>query len=206
MEMWRELLPWLAGIAIVAALLGGSGRRRSRFRRRGSRTRRRSERFPREALPGRVVRITDGDGLVADVAGLGRVNVRLAYVDSPEHDQMWGSEAKDALSRLMRHPSEILFRLLYRDRYARAVAVISAGGVVLNEELVRQGHAWAYSRYIPARLRSRYRALERDARRLNKGLWATEAHPTPPWDWRREQPPSLLAWLMNFLRRLTRSA
>ena len=83
---------------------------------------------------------------MADVGGIGRVNVRLAYVNSPEYDQPWGSEAKDALSTLLRHRSEILFRLLYRVRYARAVAVISAGGVVLNEELVRQGHAWAYSR------------------------------------------------------------
>ena len=203
--MWRDLLPWLAGVAIVAALLGGSGRRRSGFRRRGSCTRRQNERFPREALPGRVVRITDGDGLVADVAGLGRVNVRLAYVDSPEHDQPWGSEARDALARLLSHHTEILFRLLYRDRYAWAVAVISAGGVVLSEELARQGHAWAYSRYLPARLRSRYGALERDARRMNKGLWGTEAQPTPPWEWRREQPTGLLAWLMNLLRRLTRS-
>ena len=204
--MWRELLPWLAGAAVVAALLGGSGRRRSGHRRRRSRRRRRSERFPREAMLGRIVRITDGDGLVADVAGFGRVNVRLAYVDSPEHDQQWGSEAKDALAGLLRHRSEIRFRLLYRDRYARAVAVISADGVVLNEELVRCGHAWAYSRYIPARLRSRYGSLESDARRLNQGLWGTDAQPTPPWEWRREQPSSLLAWLMNLLRRLTRSS
>ena len=126
------------------------------------------------------MRITEGDGLVADATGFGSVNVRLTYVDSPEHDQRWGSEAKDALARRLRHRSGILFRLLYRDRTARAVAVISAGGVVLNEELERQGHSLVYSRYLPARLRNRYGALERNARRLNMWLWGTEAHPTPP--------------------------
>ena len=108
-----------------------------------------SGRFPQEALPGRVVRVTDGDGLVANVPGFGRLNVRLAYMDAPEHDQPWGPEATAALARLAVH-LDIRLRLLYRDRYARAVAVVSAGDMVFNEELVRHGHAWVYPRYLPA--------------------------------------------------------
>ena len=108
-----------------------------------------SGRFPQEALPGRVVRVTDGDGLVANVPGFGRLNVRLAYMDAPEHDQSWGPEAKAALASLAVH-LDIRLRLLYRDRYARAVAVVSAGDMVFNEELVRHGHAWVYPRYLPA--------------------------------------------------------
>ena len=142
MEMGGELLSWIIGIGLVVALLGGSSRKRRR-RRHHSRGRKSSVRrfdrqrdvtdrrggsgrFPRAALPGRVVRIIDGDGLVAEVPGFGRLNVRLAYLDAPEHDQPWGQNSKEALTRLTRG-SPIQLRLLYRDRYARAVAVVLGG-------------------------------------------------------------------------------
>ena len=38
----------------------------------------RGRRSPRETIPGRLVRITDADGLMADVDGFGRLNIRLA--------------------------------------------------------------------------------------------------------------------------------
>ena len=132
MDFGNDLLPWIFGIGIALALLGRSGRRRRRRQRRrkaspsNARGQRRddSARFPREAVPGRVVRITDGDGVLADVVSVGRVNVRLAYVDAPEHDQPWGPQSKKVLAQLVRG-RELRFRLLYRDRYARAVAVVS---------------------------------------------------------------------------------
>ena len=211
MDFGNDLLPWIFGIGIALALLGRSGRKRRRrqTRRKASpsnaRGQRRddSARFPREVVPGRVVRITDGDGVLADVVSVGRVNVRLAYVDAPEHDQPWGPESKKALAQLVRG-GEVRFRLLYRDRYARAVAVVSTAGMVVNEELVRQGHAWVYSRYVPKQLRGRYGALEREARRAKRGLWGTETQPVAPWDWRKPAPSGLLAWLARILRRLIR--
>ena len=119
MDFDNDLLLWIFGIAIAIALLGGSGRRRRwrRSRRKANRStaggqrRDAGARFPREAVSGRVVRITDGDGVLADVVSVGRVNVRLAYVDAPEHDQPWGPESKKALARLARG-GEVRFRLL----------------------------------------------------------------------------------------------
>ena len=220
MEMGGEILSWIIGIGLAVALLGGSSRKRRR-RRHHSRGRKSSVRrfdrqhdvtdrrggsgrFPRAALPGRVVRIIDGDGLVAEVPGFGRLNVRLAYLDAPEHDQPWGQKSKEALTRLTRG-SPIQLRLLYRDRYARAVAVVLAGGVVLNEELVRHGHAWVYSRYLPAPLRSRYGALEHAARQSRVGLWGASTKPVPPWEWRRRAASGWLAWLVQLLRRIFRA-
>ena len=208
MEMWGEWLPWIVGIAIVSALLNRS--RGRRYRRRGHRSARRGRaprrhgqgpRFPREALPGRIVRITDGDGLVAEVAGFGRLNIRLAHMDAPEYDQPWGEEAKHALRRLSRRGG-CRFRLLARDRYARVVAVVHAGDVMLNEELVRQGHAWVYARYVPSHLLRRYSALEREARQARTGLWGSNACPVPPWEWRRRPQAGLLGWLWKLLRSL----
>ena len=211
MDFGNDLLPWIFAIGIAIALLGRSGRRRRwrRGRRKASRSnpgrQRRDDgaRFPREAVPGRVVRITDGDGVLTDVVGVGRVNVRLAYVDAPEHDQAWGPESKKALAQLVRG-GEVRFRLLYRDWYARAVAVVSKTGMVVNEQLVRQGHAWVYSRYVPKQLRARYGALGREARGAQRGLWGTGTRPVAPWDWRKRATGGLLAWLGRILRRLIR--
>lgn len=211
MDFDNDLLLWIFGIAIAIALLGGSGRRRRwrRSRRKANRSpaggqrRDAGARFPREAVSGRVVRITDGDGVLADVVSVGRVNVRLAYVDAPEHDQPWGPESKKALARLARG-GELRFRLLYRNRYARAVALVWTAGTVVNEELVRQGHAWVYSQYVPKPLRGRYGALEREARGAKRGLWGTGTRPVAPWDWRKRATGGLLAWLERILRRIIR--
>jgi hypothetical protein len=52
----------------------------------------------------------------------------------------------------------------------------------LQESLVQAGLAWWYQRY--ARNDTQLAELEREARRAKRGLWA-DAHPVPPWDWRR---------------------
>ena len=142
---------------------------------------------------------------MADVAGFGRLNIRLAYVDAPEYDQPWGTEAKKALVRLARQ-REVQCRLLARDRYARVIAVVSTGDIVLNEEVVRRGHAWTFPRYVPTHLRERYDTLEREARQAGAGLWGTDARPVPPWEWRRGSQSGLLAWLWKLLSSLFRTS
>lgn len=137
------LLMWGVGILVVLSLLsaavgGGSDRRKNRRKRHRSA----GARFPRKVLPGRLLRMIDGDGLLVDVDGFGNTSVRLAYVDAPEHDQPWGEESKAALERLS-HGKELRFRLLYRDRYARTVAIVFADDAVVNEQMVLAGHAWA---------------------------------------------------------------
>ena len=160
-----KFLPWILGIGFLAAVLGAAQSRRSRRRRRSQRRPTRSRAwqtrarlFPREPLPGRITRVIDGDSIEAEVNGFGRLQIRLANVDAPENDQPWGREAQEALRRLVRG-TRPQFRLLYRDRYARVVALVYTKGMVVNEQLVRDGHAWAYDRYIPGRLRAKYKGF-----------------------------------------------
>lgn len=220
MEIGSELLPWIIALGLAFALLDRTirrrrGRRRRSRRRRGSvgrpsrnfssnDRRRGGRRFPRETLSGRVIRVLDGDSLIAVVPGFGRLNVRLAFVDAPEHGQPWGQESRDALARLARG-SPARFRLLYRDRYARAVAVVSAGGAFINAEMVRHGHAWVYWKYVPTRLRKRFGALEHAARQSRVGLWGASEKPVPPWEWRGRATLGWFARLMKLLGRIFRA-
>lgn len=141
------------------------------------------QKFPRHKLNGRVLRVTDGDSLTANVGEFGEVNIRLAYVDAPEHDQPWGNQATGALRALLKG-ADVQFRLRYRDQYARAIAEVWIGNRSVNEEMVRLGHAWTYERYVPSARKSYYRNLMKKAKESRVGLWKAPA-PTPPWEWRK---------------------
>lgn len=181
----EQLLP-LIGVLFLLSFLFRSHRKRSRHRKRTkARTIDQNQKFPRNELNGRVIRITDGDGLIANVTGFGRLNIRLAHIDAPEYNQPWGDGSKKALIQLLDR-ADAQFRLLYRDRYARAVAVVWVGNTVINEEMVRLGHAWMYERYIPSSYRPHYQALMEKAKQSKSGLWEVESTPIPPWEWRQK--------------------
>jgi hypothetical protein len=68
------------------------------------------------------------------------------------------------------------------DRYGRTVAKVYRDGRDVNRELVREGHAWVYRKYLrdPTLLEDERRAQEAKA-----GIWGLpEAQRVPPWDWR----------------------
>ena len=89
-----ELLPWIIGIVLILAALRAVPRRHSRRRRyahrrgpRASTSRAQGRQFPRVLLPGEVGRVVDGDSIEAEVSGFGRLSIRLANVDAPEHER-----------------------------------------------------------------------------------------------------------------------
>ena len=126
-----------------------------------------------------VVRVKDGDSLVADSGGR-QVDVRLADIDAPEHRQPRGDEAR-ALLRSLVEGREVQLQLVGGDAYRRVVAHVFVDGVDVNAELVRRGLAWVRRGYDPAPQLIRHEDEARDAQR---GLWA-DADATPPWVWRR---------------------
>lgn len=131
-------------------------------------------------LAGKVTRVIDGD-TVDVLLSSGRIRVRLHGIDAPEGDQPGGAEATQWLrQRLL--DREVLLQPVSQDRYERMVAIVRAGESVINDDLVRAGHAWAYRHY----LRKADRHLcekEFSARRQSLGLWA--APPArAPWEYR----------------------
>jgi endonuclease YncB( thermonuclease family) len=70
------------------------------------------------------------------------------------------------------------------------VAKVYCDGRDINREMVREGHAWVYRKYL------RDATLledERQAREAEAGLWALpEAQRVPPWEWRHGGTPQQL--------------
>jgi endonuclease YncB( thermonuclease family) len=135
-----------------------------------------------EEYTGKVVAITDGDTFTLLLPEKRQVKVRLAEIDTPERRQPYGSRAQQALSDLA-FGREARVVVMDYDRWGRAVGRVHVGNVDVNAELVRQGAAWVYRDYArdPALF-----ALENEARKAKRGLWALpEAQQTPPWEWRQ---------------------
>lgn len=133
-------------------------------------------------LPGHVLRVIDGDTLDVRLQS-GRVRVRLQGVDAPERDQRGGREATVFLRERLAD-SQVLLEPVSQDQYDRLVAVVHRDSVNLNEVLVREGHAWAFRRYLRREDR-RLCALEAEARAAARGLWHSRTGPAhAPWEHR----------------------
>jgi len=132
---------------------------------------------------GKVVKVADGD-TVTVLRQKRQIKVRLHGVDTPEKAQAFGQRAKKFTLALVGGKT-VRVKVMATDRYGRTVGVVHVGAKCLNEALLRAGLAWHYKRYSKSK---RYAALEAEARRKKRGLWA-DKDPTPPWIWRRQNRP-----------------
>jgi micrococcal nuclease len=132
----------------------------------------------------KVVAVLDGDTVlvVHKAAGQragGLMKIRLAEIDAPEKEQDYGAASRSTLKEMVWHRQVRVFTRAV-DKYGRTVAQLEVYGTRVNEEMLRRGMAWEYSHYHSDR---RYIAIEREARRAGRGLWA-QRDPIPPWQWR----------------------
>jgi len=136
-------------------------------------------------LRGRVISVADGDTLTVFTQEGARRRIRLYGVDCPESLQAGGAEATSfTRSEALFADAEI--KVMDTDKYGRSVAlVILPDGRTLNEELIRNGHAWVYANYCRIPQCAKWRVLEREARINKRGLWASP-NPLPPWAWRKK--------------------
>ena len=130
---------------------------------------------------GKVVGVADGDTITVLHHGRGE-KIRLFGIDCPEKRQAFGRRAKQFTSSLV-YKKRVEVRPVARDRYGRTVALVFVGKLSLNEELLRNGFAWVYTRYCRRDFCSRWRKLEEEARELRLGLWA-DKNSIAPWRYR----------------------
>ncbi len=141
-----------------------------------------------ETVYGMVKAVYDGDTVVLVGRGTGRLKVRLYGIDAPETakpekpGQNYSAQARRVLMYKLLG-KEVAAEIQDRDQYGRAVAVLKRGGRDINAEMVAEGHAWAYRRYLAGSYASRYIGFEEHARRQRRGIWR-ESNPQPPWEFR----------------------
>ncbi len=131
----------------------------------------------------RVERVVDGDTIyLTDGA-----KIRLYGIDAPERQQPYGMESRKALAGMVN--GEIRIEEMDVDRYGRSVSVVWIGDMNVNQEMIRSGMAWVYDRYCRERFCDDWVALEDEARKGRRGLWADRGA-VEPWEWRwsREKP------------------
>ena len=138
-----------------------------------------------DTMRGVVIVVVDGDTVLFKpehyrAASRAFLKIRLADIDAPEQDQPHGDAATRALTDLVLR-KQVEIDTVATDTYGRKVAQLRVGALAVNRELVRQGHAWAFTRY---RRNPELTAAQREARLARRGLWA-DAAPVPPWTWRR---------------------
>jgi micrococcal nuclease len=137
---------------------------------------------PGPVPPGReaeVLRVTDGDTIRVRVDGV-EERVRYIGVNTPEvhhprrGEEPFGREATEANRALVEGKTvRLVTDVQERDRYGRILAyVYLPDGTFVNAALVERGFAQVMT--VPPNVRhaERFLALEREARREERGLWA----------------------------------
>jgi len=151
---------------------------------------------PIRTIEGTVIKVSDGDTInVQDSLGT-KVKVRLYGIDAPETEksnkktghiskpgQTYGEEAYQALlSKVYR--KNVKLDIMDIDKYKRSVGIVWLNGRNINQEMVAEGYAWAYRKYLDRPHASEYIDLEDQARSKRLGLWE-QNNPQPPWELRR---------------------
>ena len=138
---------------------------------------------PKDAVPAKVQRVTDGDTFVATVKGR-RERIRIIGVDTPESvdpnrpDEPFGEEASNFAKHYLDGATvRLAGDAEPRDRYGRMLAYVwLEDGTFWNALLAAEGYAQQLTIPPNVTYASLFRRLVRAARENNRGLWAQESH------------------------------
>jgi micrococcal nuclease len=129
------------------------------------------------SLRARVVRVVDGDTIIASVDGE-REYVRYIGVDTPETVkpdtpvQCYGPRASAANHRLVEGRTvRLVIDREARDDYGRVLAYVHAGSLFVNAELVRGGYARTLAIEPNTSHAAQLHRLAARAAREGRGLW-----------------------------------
>jgi micrococcal nuclease len=126
--------------------------------------------MPAHALqPAWVSWVMDGDTVLLVPEGEHEpVRLRIVGIDAPESCQSGGERSRDALIALVLRRT-VQIEPHGQDSYGRQLGTLWIGEQDIGAELVRSGMAWAYSYRVG---RGPYAALQREAQRARRGLFA----------------------------------
>ena len=128
----------------------------------------------------KILRVIDGDTVSAESRGT-EIKIRLSEIDAPEMNQPYGKNSKKCLSKLIHENSSLRFKSDGQDNYGRSLGWLVTDDKNLNYEMIKQGCAWVYDRYV---INKTIYSFQNGARLKNLGLWK-QNNPIAPWIWRR---------------------
>lgn len=137
--------------------------------------------------PVTLLSVGDGDTVrVSSRQGM-KVTIRLACIDAPETSQgASGKWSTQTLKGLVQGKS-ISLNPQVKDRYGRTVAEIYVGNRNINLQMVRQGAAYAYRKYLKPCDRDAYIRAQSIAIKEKLGVWGPYRPNKFPWDFRRSR-------------------
>ncbi len=118
----------------------------------------------------KVERVIDGNTIVL----MDGRTVRYIGIDTPEQDEPYYEEAKEA-NRLLLEGKKIRLELdaQEKDQYGRTLAYVYVGDVSVNVELVRNGYARAYPYPPNTKYENIFAKAEEKARQESVGIWGS---------------------------------
>ncbi|MEN9203170.1 MAG: PspA/IM30 family protein [Thermostichus sp. DG_1_6_bins_120] len=131
----------------------------------------------------RVRSVVDGDTFWADLNGR-PTRFRLSYVDAPELTQgRWGRLSQEALQSMIPTGSLVQVDTLYVTPDGLHIAQVYNSEGLVNLEMLRQGHAVVYERFLHGANRQRYLEAQEGAQAARLGFWQ-QRNPVMPWEFR----------------------
>jgi endonuclease YncB( thermonuclease family) len=135
---------------------------------------------------GKLSKIVDGDTLYFNNA-----KCRIAYIDTHESRKnlkakrdvgrcstltvdttiKMGKAATKHAKSLVKIGKSYQYDVVGTDRYERSICVVKLGTSTYNEQMVRDGFALPFEKYIPHHLKKHYLKLSSEAKSKNRGLW-----------------------------------
>ena len=128
-----------------------------------------------------VIRTVDGDTIEVKFPNGIIEKVRLIGIDTPETVdprkpvECFGKEASAKMKELVNGKTVRLERKPDENRgsYDRLLRYIYVDDLFVNAEMIKQGYAYAYTKYpFDATLMEQFRQYEKEARENERGLWA----------------------------------
>ncbi len=149
-----------------------------------------TENTEKQELLFKVVKVVDGDTIKLENGEV----IRYIGIDTPEtvHPsepvQCFGKEASDKNKELVEGKLVKLEKdITDRDKYGRLLRYVWAGDLFVNDYLVREGYAYAYTYPPDVKHTEQFVQAQKEAKENNRGLWAgcleqgaVEETPSPP--------------------------
>lgn len=135
-----------------------------------------------DEIQGKITAVIDGNTVEVVAKDNERYKVYLHGIDSPEPGQQYAEQARLYLEKLVLN-RKVTIRLEGKDRMGNRLGrIYMKDGTDPRTEMLKAGLAWTTEKQPLPELEN----LRLTARAQGRGLWS-EANPTPPWTWRRQQ-------------------